>query len=50
MTIAVAQALMEAKDRDDNEIKRALIESMQAWGQRYPYAGYGGMFFILAEN
>ena len=44
MTIAVAQALMEAKDRDDNEIKRALIESMREWGQRYPYAGYGGMF------
>lgn len=44
MTIAVAQALMEAKDRDDNEIKRALIESMQAWGRRYPHAGYGGMF------
>jgi ADP-ribosylglycohydrolase len=44
MTIAVAQALMEAKGRDENEIKRILIESMQEWGRRYPHAGYGGMF------
>ena len=44
MTIAVAQALMDAKDRDDDEIKRALIESMREWGRRYPHAGYGGMF------
>ena len=44
MTIAVAQALMETKDRDNEEIKRALIESMQDWGKRYPHAGYGVMF------
>ncbi len=44
MTIAVAEALMESEGGSDEEIKAALIGSMQKWGERYPYAGYGGMF------
>ena len=44
MTIAVAEALMNSTDQADEAIRKALIESMQAWGRRYPQAGYGGMF------
>ncbi len=45
MTIAVAEALMEAgKDAPVSEIETACVKSMQKWGQRYPYAGYGGRF------
>lgn len=44
MTVAVAEALMDAMGRDDEEIKAALTASMQKWGRRYPDAGYGGMF------
>lgn len=43
MTIAVAEALMESGGGSDEEIKAVLIGSMQKWGERYPYAGYGGM-------
>ncbi len=52
MTIAVAQALMETKDGTDDEIRAALIYSMQHWGARYPDAGYGGMFWhwLRAED
>lgn len=44
MTVAVAEALMDSKGAGDEEIKQALISSMQKWGKRYPYAGYGSMF------
>ena len=44
MTIAVAEALMDAMGKSDDEIKAALVASMQKWGKRYPNAGYGGMF------
>ena len=44
MTAAVAQALIRSRGGSDEEIKAALIESMQRWGQRYPNAGYGVMF------
>ena len=44
MTIAVAEALMDMAGRSDDEIRSALTASMQKWGSRYPYAGYGGMF------
>ena len=44
MTVAVAQALMESEGQSDDEIKAALVTSMQSWGRRYPHAGYGGMF------
>lgn len=46
MTIAVADALINVKDgADDVEVKRALVDSMQKWGHRYPNAGYGCMFY-----
>lgn len=45
MTIAVAEALLDTKDGTDDEIRSALVASMQKWGKRYPNAGYGGMFY-----
>lgn len=45
MTIAVAEALMDTLGKTDDEIKTALVASMQKWGKRYPDAGYGGMFY-----
>lgn len=44
MTIAVAEALMISGGLSDEEIRMALIDSMQRWGRRYPHAGYGIMF------
>ena len=45
MTIAVGEALLTAgTDAGINDIKRAVISNMQDWGNRYPHAGYGGMF------
>ena len=44
MTVAVAEALISSYGKSDDEIKAALVESMQKWGHRYPNAGYGGMF------
>ena len=41
MTIAVAEALMNTLGKTDDEIKAALVSSMQTWGRHYPYAGYG---------
>ncbi len=44
MTIAVCEAFLEARDKSDEEIKNALIDSMKKWGRAYPDAGYGGNF------
>ena len=45
MTIAVGEALMKAgENASAAEIEHACIHSMQKWGRRYPFAGYGGMF------
>ena len=44
MTVAVAEAMMDSYGKSDGEIRSALVKSMQAWGRRYPHAGYGGMF------
>ena len=46
MTLAVASWLM--KDPDDLEV---LVKEMQFFGNRYPKAGYGGMFrkWLIAE-
>lgn len=43
MTIAVAEAFMDAPD-DEDVIRRRLIESMHKYGLAYPDAGYGGRF------
>lgn len=47
MTIAVADALMRiSNDADDDDVKTAVIQSMQKWGKKYPWAGYGQRFFF----
>ena len=52
MTVAVAEALMDTLESNDDEIKTALTVSMQKWGRRYPKAGYGYMFasWLLSEH
>ena len=52
MTIAVAEALMETDEKSAEEIKTALVKSMQKWGERYPNAGYGAKFneWLKAKN
>ena len=45
MTIAVAEALMDSKGKGEEEIKEALVKSMQRWGNNYPDAGYGFKFY-----
>ena len=52
MTIAVAEALLDSMGKSDDETRRALVDSMQRWGARYPDAGYGGMFrrWLHLEN
>ena len=44
MTIAVAEALLDSRNKGEEETKAALTASMQKWGRRYPRAGYGGRF------
>lgn len=45
MTIAVADALMRiSKDAEDDDVRTAVIQSMQKWGRMYPRAGYGQRF------
>ena len=44
MTAAVAEAMINSFGKSDDEIRAALITSMQKWGRRYPNAGYGVMF------
>ena len=52
MTVAVAEALMDSWGQPDMMRRKALIDSMQKWGKRYPDAGYGGKFkqWIYSEN
>ena len=40
MTIAVAEALLNAESKGEAEVKALIIESMQKWGRKYPNAGY----------
>ncbi len=44
MSIAVADGLIRSFRQDEETIKRAVIESMQHYGRKYPNAGYGGSF------
>ena len=45
MTCAVADALMKAgKEAQIDKIRLVVISKMREWGNRYPYAGYGGRF------
>ena len=45
MTIAVAEALLDFRFREDEEIKAGLVESMRKWSKKYPDAGYGRKFY-----
>ena len=45
MTVAVAEALLDAGDGDPAELYGLLVNSMRKWGRNYPYAGYGGRFY-----
>lgn len=49
MTVAVADALMEAQKQDsladEQIVKDLLIDAMHKWGRLYPNAGYGGRFY-----
>lgn len=45
MTLAVAQAFLDAQPGDPIEYQRKLlVYRMQQFGRTFPYAGYGGMF------
>ena len=44
MTVAVAEALLDAPGAAEDETKAALVRSLRKWGKRYPNAGYGGHF------
>ena len=45
MTLAVASAFLKIPtDATDEAIRGEVITHLQAWGARYPHAGYGGMF------
>ncbi len=45
MTVAVAEALLDSRAEEDDEvIRRRIAERMQHWGRCYPNAGYGARF------
>ena len=59
MTIAVADAFLECfagkgkcriSDLDEDDLKAKLVEKMQDYGRRYPYAGYGCNFAYWLED
>ena len=51
MTIALADALVSYRDeKDENEIKKNIINSMQYWGNKYPFAGYGARFIYWLQE
>ena len=45
MTVAIAEALLEVgSEATIPEIEEECVRSMQKWGRKYPYAGYGARF------
>ena len=45
MTVAVAEAFLDVQaGEDEDTVRRRVIDRMQYWGRRYPYAGYGARF------
>ncbi len=51
MTLAVAMAFIdEQPDASDEDILRALAYRMRQFGNMYPDAGYGGMFYKWLQN
>ncbi len=50
MTAAVAQAMMDGYG-DEAKTENLVVKRMQEFGQKFPYAGYGGHFgFWLNEK
>ena len=51
MTLAVAKAILDCAD-DYSTLEKKAVKTMQQFGQQYPNAGYGGLFYewIFAEN
>ena len=45
ITLAVADGLMNALGKSDAETRLEVIKSMRAFGQAYPFVGYGQKFF-----
>ena len=51
MTIAVAEALLNSRDDEADEvIRKRVVDRMQQWGRRYPYAGYGTRFIWWLQD
>lgn len=51
MTLAVGAALLGMPpDASEERIKKQLVRSMQEFGRRYPYAGYGARFSKWLES
>ena len=52
MTIAVAEAIMDAKGKKEKAVRKTLVRSLQTWGRRYPDAGYGARFiyWVFADD
>lgn len=53
MTLAVARCVSEAYMVGDSKyIDRSIVQTMQKFGRKYPYAGWGGMFssWIKSRN
>ena len=49
-TIAVAQALIEAKDKSDEELAAATVARLQAMGKKYPLVGWGHNFKLWLKG
>ncbi len=51
MTLAVAQAILDCAG-EYSQLEETTVKNMQQFGQKYPNAGYGGLFYkwIFAEN
>ena len=51
MTVAVAEALLDSRDDEADEvIRNRIVDRMQQWGRRYPYAGYGARFIWWLQD
>ena len=44
MTLAIAEALLSSKAKNYTDLADCAILLMRDWGNKYPEAGYGGMF------
>ena len=50
MTVAVAEALMDAEGQPEEAVKSALVKSMQKWGKRYPGCRLWRQVLSVAEE